>query len=349
MKLSDFNYSLPPELIAQYPLEKRDESRLMVVCRRTGGIKHKVFKEVFDLIGPENVLVFNDTKVFKARLFAKRQGFDKSIEILICRRVEGNLYDVLAKPSKKLFSGTKLIFEDKRLKAEVAGRQNGYIQLCFDVKGDLMELLDEIGLTPLPPYIDRRAEKSDESRYQTVYAKNSGAIAAPTAGLHFSHALLDKAAVNGVLSEYLTLHVGYGTFRPVKEEDIVRHKMHTEYFKISPESSSRINNLRQCGKKITAIGTTSCRALEASASVSRLSGRARYYVSAGESETDIFIYPGYEFRITDSLITNFHLPKTTLLMLVCAFAGTENIMNAYKEAIRMKYRFFSYGDAMLIM
>lgn len=338
MRLADFDYSLPRELIAQRPCEKRDESRLLFLHRQTGKIEHFIFKDLPGLLNQEDLLVLNDTKVFKARLIGKREGFEGKIEILIAHNLRDSIYNVLAKPSKKLLTGTKIVFDDKRLNAEVVGRENDYTQLRFNVSGSLYSLLDEIGSVPLPPYIRRGTEEWDESRYQTIYAKNKGAIAAPTAGLHFTESLINRIKEKNINMAYLTLHVGYGTFKPVVEADIVKHSMHKEYYEITDKAAGLVSNAKTSGKKIIAVGTTACRALE-SAAIKRDT----------ESSTDLFIYPGFNFKIIDGLLTNFHLPKTTLMMLVSAFAGGENIMKAYQEAIRQRYRFFSYGDAMLII
>ena len=338
MKLADFNYDLPAELIAQCPCEKRDESRMLVLHRQTGNVEHFIFKDLPGFLSPQDLLVLNDTKVFKARLIGKREGFEGKIEILIAHKIRDNIYNVLAKPSKKLSTGTRIVFNDKRLNAEVVGRGHDYTQLRFNLNGTLYNLLNEIGNVPLPPYIRRSAKEWDESRYQTIYAKNTGAIAAPTAGLHFTESLMGCIREKNINITYLTLHVGYGTFKPVVVEDITKHSMHKEYYEITDKTAGLVNKTKANGKKIIAVGTTSCRALESAA-----------IKQSTESSTDLFIYPGFNFKIIDGLLTNFHLPRTTLLMMVSAFAGRENIMKAYQEAIRQKYRFFSYGDAMLIV
>jgi S-adenosylmethionine:tRNA ribosyltransferase-isomerase len=338
MKLSDFDYKLPPELIAQYPSNKRDESRLLLLHRHTGKIEHLIFRDLPSLLSAKDLVVLNDTKVFKARIVGKREGFEGRIDILISHKLKDNIYNVLARPAKKLSPGTKIIFADKRLSAEVLGRDGDYTQLCFNVNGSLYSLLDEIGKVPLPPYIKRDTEKRDESRYQTVYAKNTGAIAAPTAGLHFTKNVIKRIKEKGINTACITLHVGYGTFKPVTEDDIAKHHMHEEYYEINDNAVTMVNSTKEEGKKIIAVGTTVCRALESSSVMGSSSGH-----------TNIFIYPGYAFKVVDVLLTNFHLPRTTLMMLVSAFAGRENVMKAYQEAIRRKYRFFSYGDAMLIV
>lgn len=338
MNLSDFDYKLPPELIAQHPLEKRDASRLLVLHKQTGRIEHCCFKDLLNFLSPEDLLVLNDTKVFNARIIGKREGFEGRIEILISHKLKDNIYNVLAKPSRKISAGVKIVFADKRLSAEVVGREGDYTQLRFNVNGSLYGLLDEIGSVPLPHYIKRAAEKLDQSRYQTVYAKNIGAIAAPTAGLHFTEDIIELIKKKNIDLAYLTLHVGYGTFKPVKQEDITRHDMHKEYYEITDKTADMLKNAKKYGKNIITVGTTACRALESSVAMQSNCGY-----------TDIFIYPGFDFKITGGLLTNFHLPKSTLIMLVAAFAGRENIMNAYHEAIKRRYRFFSYGDAMLIL
>ncbi len=355
MKLSDFDYNLPPELIAQYPLEQRDSSRLLVLHRRTGSIQHLSFKNLKRFIAAGDLLVLNDTKVFKARIFGRRDGFKGKIEILICNKLKDNIYEVLAKPCKKLSTGTRVIFDDKRLNAEVLGRDDDYVRLRFNVNGSLYSILDDIGRVPLPPYIKRPAEEDDAPRYQTVYAKHEGAIAAPTAGLHFTENIISALRKKHVNIAPVTLHVGYGTFKPVADDVITKHNMHKEYYEISDITARFVNKAKACDKKIIAVGTTVCRALESAAVkcgtffYQGQEPQAQYEIRDTKDHTNIFIYPGYDFKIVDMLLTNFHLPKTTLLMLVSAFAGRENIMKAYQEAIRHRYRFFSYGDAMLIL
>jgi S-adenosylmethionine:tRNA ribosyltransferase-isomerase len=345
MRLSDFDYNLPAELIAQYPCEKRDRSKLLLLHRKTGRIEHLVFKDLPGLLNSQDLLVLNDTKVFKARIIGRREGFEGRIEILVCHKIRDNIYNVLAKPSRKLLTGTKIVFADKRLNAEVDGRESDYTRLRFNANGSLCRILDEIGKVPLPPYIKRDTCKQDESRYQTVYAKNAGAIAAPTAGLHFTEDIISSIKAKNIGVAYLTLHIGYGTFKPVTEENIAMHDMHKEYYEITGKTADLINSAKADRKQIIAVGTTVCRALE-SASFKQ---NTTYEIRNTKSSTGLFIYPGYKFKIVDKLLTNFHLPKTTLIMLVSAFAGRENIMRAYQEAIRRKYRFFSYGDAMLII
>jgi S-adenosylmethionine:tRNA ribosyltransferase-isomerase len=286
-----------------------------------------------------DTLVLNDTKVFKARLFGKREGFEGKIEVLLTDKIEDNLYAALCSPSRRFKEGTRILFGEGRLNAEVVAGDDNFRLLRFDSKnGNLHKLLDEIGEVPLPPYVKRSPDASDEERYQTIYAKNRGAIAAPTAGLHFTEKLINGITASGVDIAYITLHVGYATFKPVKEEDITKHKMHRESYEIPKEASDVIDRTRNRGGRLVCVGTTSCRALESFA-----------VLQTTISSTALFIYPGYKFKMTDALLTNFHLPRTTLLMLVSAFAGRDNIMRAYNEAIDKRYRFFSYGDAMLIV
>jgi S-adenosylmethionine:tRNA ribosyltransferase-isomerase len=345
MKLSDFDYKLPTQLVAQNPCEKRDASRLLVLYKDTGKIEHYVFRDLVELLDKESLIVLNDTKVFKARIIGQRRGFKGKIEILVLRRSNGDVYNVLAKPSRKITIGTKLVFKDKGLCAEAVGREGGYIQLRFNANGCLYKILDEIGMVPLPPYIKRTPRKQDEVRYQTVYAKKPGAIAAPTAGLHFTQDIINQIQKKHINITPLTLHVGYGTFKPVVQEDITKHNMHEEYYEINADTALAVNRAKADSKKIIAVGTTVCRALESAC----IKDNSHYKTDKRQGYTDIFIYPGYRFKMVDALLTNFHLPKTTLLMLVSAFAGRENIMKAYQEAVRLEYRFFSYGDAMLII
>ncbi|MFC1807735.1 tRNA preQ1(34) S-adenosylmethionine ribosyltransferase-isomerase QueA [Candidatus Omnitrophota bacterium] len=344
MKLSEFDYSLPQELIAQQPAAVRDESRLLVLHRESGTIEHKSFKDLGAFLKKGDLVVLNDTKVFKARLVGKRDGFDGKIELLLSDKLDDNTYSCLAKPARKLKEGTKLLFGDGRLRAEIMGYDDEFKRVRFNANGNLPALLNEIGDVPLPPYIKRNTNQSDESRYQTIYAKKEGAIAAPTAGLHFTDEILWDLKVSGIDTAFLTLHVGYGTFRPVTEENVLDHKMHKEYFQVSSDVADRVNSAKKKGARVIAIGTTTTRALE-----SFFQGSGDRVQGAGHAgTTDLFVFPGYEFKAVDALLTNFHLPKTTLFMLVSAFAGRENIIRAYEKAIQEKYRFFSYGDAMLI-
>ena len=340
MKTSDFNYDLPKELIAQVPIEKRDTSRLLVLDRNTGNTKHKVFRDIIDYLNPGDTLVLNNTKVIPARIFGHRENLEETIEVLLVKDYGNDTWEVLAKPGRKLKIGTVIVFSD-RLKAEVIDiLEEGERVIKFIYEGIFNEILDEIGLMPLPPYITEKLE--DKDRYQTVYAKIRGSAAAPTAGLHFTDELLEKIKEKGVNIVYVILHVGIGTFRPVKVEDVTNHKMHSEYYEVSEEAAKVINETKKRGNKVICVGTTSCRTLESAADENGM-------VRAEKRETDIFIYPGYAFKVVDNLITNFHLPESTLIMLVSALAGKDNIMNAYNEAVKEKYRFFSFGDAMYIM
>ncbi len=340
MKLSDFNYELPKELIAQVPIEKRDEARLMVLNKKNKTIEHKVFKDILDYLKPGDCLVRNNTKVIPARLYGIKEETGAKVEFLLLNRIEGDIWEVMVKPGKKLMPGVNVVFGNGLLKAEVLEKmEGGNRKVKFYYEGIFNEILDQIGLMPLPPYIKEKLEKKE--MYQTVYAKYDGSAAAPTAGLHFTEELLNKIKAKGVEIANVTLHVGIGTFRPVKEENIEDHDMHTEHYYIKEEDAEKINNTRKNGGRIIAVGTTSCRVLE---SVADENG----FVKEIEGDTNIFIYPGYKFKCIDSLITNFHLPESTLVMLVSALAGREFILNAYNEAVKEKYRFFSFGDAMLI-
>lgn len=340
MKTSDFNYYLPEELIAQTPLKDRAKSRLLVLDKKTGKYFDRSFENIIEYLEKGDTLVLNDTKVIPARLYGHREEKEEAIEVLLLKNIENDRWEVLAKPGKKLKIGTKIIFDEALLSAVVVDiLEDGERVIEFSYKGIFNEILDKLGTMPLPPYITKRLE--DKDRYQTVYAKNLGSVAAPTAGLHWTRELLNKVEEKGVNVCYVTLHVGLGTFRPVKVEDVETHKMHSEYFKISKEVCDIINKTKEEGKKVISVGTTTCRVLE---SASKDDGKI-YPVSG---ETSIFIYPGYKFKIIDSLITNFHLPESTLIMLVSSLAGKENIMGAYTHAVEEKYRFFSFGDAMFI-
>ena len=339
MKVSDFKYDLPEELIAQTPIEKRDESRLMVLNREKQSIEHKTFKDIIDYLEPGDVLVRNNTKVIPARLYGKKET-GANVEFLLLNNIEGDIWESIVRPGNKLHVGTKVIFGDGLLEAEILDvMPGGTRKVRFNYKGIFNEILDKIGLMPLPPYIHEELKEKD--RYQTVYAKYDGSAAAPTAGLHFTQELLQKIQDKGVKIANVTLHVGIGTFRPVKEETVENHEMHSEHFYIKQEDADMINNAKKEGHRVIAVGTTSCRVLE---TISDENG----FVKATEGDTKIFIYPGYKFKILDGLITNFHLPESTLLMLVSALAGREYIMGAYNEAVKEKYRFFSFGDAMAI-
>ena len=339
MKVSEFNYELPEELIAQTPIEKRDESRLMVLDRSKQTIEHKTFKDIIDYLEPGDCLVRNNTKVIPARIYGKKETGAK-VEFLLLKNIEGDIWETIVRPGNKLHAGTKVIFGDGLLIAEILDiMPGGTRKVKFSYKGIFNEILDKIGLMPLPPYIHE--ELKDNDRYQTVYAKYDGSAAAPTAGLHFTPELLKKIEEKGVKIANVTLHVGIGTFRPVKEENVENHEMHTEHFYIKQEDVQKINETKKQGKRVIAVGTTSCRVLETIADENGL-------VKETEADTSIFIYPGYHFKCLDGLITNFHLPQSTLLMLVSALAGKDYIMKAYNEAVKEKYRFFSFGDAMFI-
>lgn len=339
MKVSDFDYELPEELIAQTPIEKRDESRLMVLDREKQTIEHRKFKNIIEYLKPGDVLVRNNTKVIPARIYGKKET-GANVEFLLLNNIEGDIWECIVRPGNKLHIGTNVIFGDGLLKAEILEiMEGGTRKVKFYYDGIFNEILDKIGLMPLPPYIHEELKEKD--RYQTVYAKYEGSAAAPTAGLHFTEELFEDLRKKGVEIANVTLHVGIGTFRPVKEENVEEHKMHTEHFYIKKEDVEKINNAKKEGRRVIAVGTTSCRVLE---SIADENG----FVKETEEDTGIFIYPGYKFKCIDGLITNFHLPQSTLLMLVSALAGKEYIMKAYKEAVKEKYRFFSFGDAMII-
>ena len=340
MKTSDFYYDLPEELIAQDPLEDRSASRLMVLDKNTGKIQHHIFKEIVHYLNPGDCLVINDTKVIPARLYGAKVGTDAKIEVLLLKRKENNIWETLVKPGKKAKIGTRISFGDGLLMGEVVDiveEGNRLIQFSYD--GIFEEILDKLGQMPLPPYITHQLK--DKNRYQTVYAKHNGSAAAPTAGLHFTPELLEEIKAKGVNIAHVTLHVGLGTFRPVKVEDVTQHHMHSEFYVVEDDQAALINETKKKGGKIISVGTTSLRTLESASSEDGI-------LKAGSGWTDIFIYPGYRFKIVDRLITNFHLPESTLIMLVSALAGKEHIMEAYEEAVKDKYRFFSFGDAMFI-
>ena len=341
MKVSEFNYELPEELIAQTPLEKRDESRLMVLNRKEQTIEHKTFKNIIDYLKPGDVLVRNNTKVIPARLYGKKET-GANVEFLLLNNQEGDIWECIVRPGNKLHVGTKVIFGEGLLTAEVLEiLPGGTRKVKFYYNGIFNEILDQIGLMPLPPYIHESLKEKD--RYQTVYAKYEGSAAAPTAGLHFTPELLKSLEEKGVIIANVTLHVGIGTFRPVKEDTVEKHEMHSEHFYIKQEDVEKINKAKEEGRRVIAVGTTSCRVLES------IADEKTGMVKPIEDDTEIFIYPGYKFKCIDGLITNFHLPQSTLLMLVSALAGKEYIMKAYNEAVKEKYRFFSFGDAMLII
>ena len=341
MKTSDFYYELPQELIAQDPLEDRSSSRLLHLDRRTGEISHGTFQDILTYLKPGDCLVINDTKVIPARLFGRKEDTGAVIELLLLKRRENDVWETLVKPGKKAKVGTKLIFGDGILCGEILDVvEEGNRLIKFQYEGLCEEILDQLGEMPLPPYITHKLK--DKNRYQTVYAKHEGSAAAPTAGLHFTPELLQRVKEMGVKIAHVTLHVGLGTFRPVKVEDVAEHHMHSEFYVVEQEQAALVNETKRNGGRVICVGTTSCRTLE---SATDEEGK----LQAGSGWTEIFIYPGYQFKIMDGLITNFHLPESTLLMLVSAFAGKEKIMAAYKEAVRERYRFFSFGDAMFIV
>jgi S-adenosylmethionine:tRNA ribosyltransferase-isomerase len=340
MKVKDFYFDLPEELIAQHPLENRDESRLLLVDKQNGELEHKIFKDIVEFFNPGDCLILNNTRVIPARLIGEKKESGGKIEFLLLKRLDINTWETLAKPGKRAQVGTKFIFGNGELEAEVLEiKEEGNRIIKFHCQGIFEEVLDKLGQMPLPPYIKETLD--DKERYQTVYSKVSGSAAAPTAGLHFTEELLQQLKEKGVKIGFLTLHVGLGTFRPVKSESIEEHHMHSEFYEMSQEVADLINFTKENGNRVIAVGTTSCRTLE---TIGDENGRVREQ----SGWTDIFIYPGYKFKIVDGLITNFHLPESTLIMLVSALAGKDNIMHAYNEAVKNKYRFFSFGDAMFI-
>ena len=355
MRIEDFDYDLPEELIAQTPLEQRDGCRLMVLDRATRTIEHRHFYDILEYLDPGDCLVLNDSRVIPARMYGIKEGTGAHFELLLIKRIEGDKWECMVKPGKRLHEGNTIILKDD-FKAHILGihdEENGTRLVEFEYEGIFMERLEEIGSMPLPPYITRAAEESDKEMYQTVYSRIDGSVAAPTAGLHFTEELLKKAEEKGVRIAYVTLHVGIGTFRPVKVDVIEDHRMHFEECSIDEDNAKIINDTINEGGRIISVGTTSTRTLESMAGMpiqpfSRNSTAKLFRVRAGETSTGIFIYPGYEFKIVDALITNFHLPKSTLIMLVSALYDREEILKAYDEAVKERYRFFSYGDAMLI-
>lgn len=341
LKKSDFYFDLPQELIAQDPLEDRSASRLLVLHRETGAVEHRHFKEITNYLRPGDCLVLNNTKVIPARLMGVKEDTGAAIEVLLLKRRENDVWETLVKPGKKARPGTKLIFGDGCLRAEVLDVvEEGNRLIRFTYEGIFEEVLDRLGEMPLPPYITHKLQ--DKNRYQTVYAKYDGSAAAPTAGLHFTEALLQEIREMGVETAFVTLHVGLGTFRPVKADNILEHHMHSEHYQVTQETADLINRTKENGGRVICVGTTSCRTVESAADEG---GR----VQAGCGDTEIFIYPGYRFKVLDCLITNFHLPESTLVMLVSALAGRENVLAAYQKAVDERYRFFSFGDAMLIV
>lgn len=339
MDVKDFYYDLPQELIAQDPLEDRSGSRLLVLGKTDGSIRHEIFRNITQYLNAGDCLVINNTKVIPARLFGEREGTGATIEILLLKRKENDVWETLVKPGKKAKTGTRIIFGGGILTGEVVDVvEDGNRLIQFTYEGIFEEILDQLGQMPLPPYITHTLQ--DKNRYQTVYAKYDGSAAAPTAGLHFTPELLDEIRAKGVRIAEVTLHVGLGTFRPVKVENVQDHHMHSEYYEVTEEAAALINEAKQSGHRVIAVGTTSCRTLESAAEGGKLTAKSGW--------TDIFIYPGYTFQVIDALITNFHLPESTLVMLVSALAGREHVMDAYAEAVKERYRFFSFGDAMLI-
>jgi S-adenosylmethionine:tRNA ribosyltransferase-isomerase len=340
LKVTDFDFYLPKELIAQHPLKQRDEARLMVLDKETGKVEHRVFKDIIDYLNPGDCLVLNDTRVLPARLIGKKEGTGGKMEILLLKRNGDDTWETLVKPGKRARVGDRFDFGDGELKAEISQiKEDGNRIVKFEYEGIFEEVLDRLGQMPLPPYIKEKLK--DKEMYQTVYSKEEGSAAAPTAGLHFTDDLLQKIEEKGVKLAFLTLHVGIGTFRPVKVENIEDHDMHSEYYRMSRKTADIINGARKNGHSVISVGTTSCRTLE---TIADENGEVREQ----SGWTDIFIYPGYKYKIVDKLITNFHLPQSTLIMLVSALCGRENILNAYQEAVKNRYRFFSFGDAMFI-
>lgn len=340
MRTEDFNFDLPEELIAQHPLEQRDHSRLLVLDKQSGSIAHKRFDNILDYLVPGDVLVINNTRVIPARLFGMKEGGTAHIEVLLLKPVENkpDCWEVLVRPGKRVKVGAKVVFGEGKMTGTVLDDTDTGRIMQFEYDGIFNEILDELGTMPLPPYI--KAKLDDQERYQTVYAKERGSAAAPTAGLHFTNELLAEVKARGIEVVEVLLHVGLGTFRPVQVDDIFSHKMHSEYYRITPEAADTINKALDEGRRVIAVGTTSTRTLESAAKDGR--------VVAGDGDTSIFIYPGYQFQVLSGLITNFHLPKSTLVMLVSALAGREHVLHAYEEAVKERYRFFSFGDAMFI-
>ena len=340
MSLHDYYYDLPEELIAQDPLEDRSSSRLMVLDKNTGEIEHHIFKDIIDYLNPNDCLVINDTKVIPARLYGSKVGTDAKIEVLLLKRKENDVWETLVKPGKKCKPGTVISFGDGILTGEVIDVvEEGNRLIKFTYEGIFEEVLDKLGEMPLPPYITERLEERE--RYQTVYSKHNGSAAAPTAGLHFTEELLQQIKDKGVDIAFVTLHVGLGTFRPVKVDDVLEHEMHSEYYMVDKEAAQKINNAKKNGHNVVCVGTTSCRTVESATNEEGI-------IEETSGWTNIFIYPGYKFKMVDKLITNFHLPESTLIMLVSALAGKEKVMNAYNEAVKERYRFFSFGDAMIV-
>ncbi len=341
MNVSEFNFNLPQELIAQEPLEERSSSRLLVLDKNTGAIEHKNFRDLLSYLKKGDCLVINDTKVIPARLYGIKEQTEAKVEVLLLKRNSGDIWETLVRPGKKAKPGTILSFGDGLLKGTVIDVvEDGNRLIQFSYEGIFEQILDKLGQMPLPPYITHKLK--DKNRYQTVYAKHDGSAAAPTAGLHFTKELLEQISAMGVIIAHVTLHVGLGTFRPVKVENILEHHMHSEFYMVEETEAQKINDTKKAGGRIICVGTTSCRTVESATGNDGI-------LKAGSGWTDIFIYPGYQFKILDGLVTNFHLPESTLVMLVSALAGREQVLNAYEEAIKQQYRFFSFGDAMLIL
>ena len=341
MDVKDFDYELPEELIAQDPLEDRSASRLMVLDRETGEVQHRIFKDITEYLRPGDCLVINDTKVIPARLFGVKKDTGAKIEILLLKRRENDIWETLVRPGKKAKPGTVIEFGEGLLTGTVVDTvDDGNRLIQFHYTGIFEEILEQLGQMPLPPYITHQLK--DKNRYQTVYARHEGSAAAPTAGLHFTQELLQKVQEIGVDIAYVTLHVGLGTFRPVKVDNVLEHHMHTEAYQVTKEAADKINRAKEGGHRVICVGTTSCRTVESAADENG-------HMEACSGNTDIFIYPGYRFKVMDGLITNFHLPESTLVMLVSAFAGRDHVLSAYEEAVRERYRFFSFGDAMLVL
>ncbi len=345
MQITDFDYYLPEELIAQYPSQKRDESRLLAVHRDSGAVEHRTFYDIIDYLNPGDCLVMNDSRVIPARLFGVKADTGAKAEFLLIKRMEGDKWEAMVRPGRRLKPGSTVVFSDEpehRFAAEILEYAEGGTRIVsFDYDGDFHDRLDEFGHIPLPPYISRSDEALDRQMYQTVYSREEGSVAAPTAGLHFTEELLERIREKGVYTAYVTLHVGIGTFRPVKCDTVEEHHMHFEEYEITQENADIINRAKAAGGRIISVGTTSTRTMESAAD-------GNGFLPACSGSTDIFIYPGYRFKIVDALITNFHLPKSTLLMLISALYDREKILEIYKEAVEMKYSFFSYGDAMFI-
>lgn len=339
MKTSDFYYDLPKELIAQVPLKDREKSRLLVLDKKSGNIEHKHFEDILEYLNQGDTLVLNNTRVIPARIFGHREGCTGKVEVLLLKNLEGDTWECLVGPARKAMIDTVIVFGNKLKGIVKEIKEEGIRIIDFKYEGIWNEILDEIGVMPLPPYITESLE--DRERYQTVFAKINGSAAAPTAGLHFTESLLNKIKEKGINIAYVTLHVGLGTFRPVKVENVETHNMHSEYYEIDVDTCNIINETKQRGNKVICVGTTSCRVLESAANKNGV-------LIPKKENTNIFIYPGYKFKVVDNLITNFHLPESTLIMLVSALAGKENIINAYNTAVKEKYRFFSFGDAMYI-